>query len=64
MSLVNKHNIPSKLWMSKVEEEIDNQESSIPPKRKKTKEDKEFEEVEVESTGGGFNAGGEASYTN
>jgi hypothetical protein len=44
--------------MSKVEEQIDNQESDIPPKKKKTKEDKEFEQAEVESTGGGFDAGG------
>jgi len=44
--------------MSKVEDQIDNQESDIPPKKKKTKEDKEFEEAEVESTGGGFDAGG------
>jgi hypothetical protein len=27
-------------------------------KKKKTKEDKEFDEAEVESTGGGFDAGG------
>lgn len=44
--------------MSKVDEEIDKQESNIPPKKKKTKEDKEFDEAEVESTGGGFDAGG------
>lgn len=44
--------------MSKVDEDIDKQESNIPPKKKKTKEDNEFDEAEVESTGGGFDAGG------
>jgi hypothetical protein len=44
--------------MSKVNEEIVKQESDIPPKKKKTKEDKELEQLEVESTGGGFDAGG------
>jgi hypothetical protein len=44
--------------MSKVDEQIEKQESDIPPKKKKSKEDKEFEQVEVESTGGGFDAGG------
>ena len=44
--------------MSKVDEEINNQESNVPPKKRKTKEDKEFEKVEVESTGGGKDAGG------
>jgi hypothetical protein len=44
--------------MSKVDEEINNQESNVPPKKRKTKEDKEFEQLEVESTGGGKDAGG------
>lgn len=44
--------------MSKVDEDISNQVSSVPPKKRKTKEVKELEEVEVESTGGGFDAGG------
>jgi hypothetical protein len=44
--------------MSKVDEDITNQVSDVPPKKRKTKEDKETEKVEVESTGGGFNADG------
>lgn len=44
--------------MSKVDEDITNQLSDLPIKKKKTQEDKEFEELEVESTGGGFDAGG------
>jgi hypothetical protein len=44
--------------MSEVDEQIDKQESDIPPKKKKSKEDKQFEQAEVESTGGGFDAGG------
>jgi len=44
--------------MSKIDEEIDAQRSNVPPKKRKTKEDKEFEELEVESTGGGVDAGG------
>ena len=44
--------------MSKIDEEIDNQMSNVPPKKRKTKEDVKFEEMEVESTGGGEGAGG------
>ena len=44
--------------MSKVDEDITSQVSDVPPKKRKTREDKEFEQVEVESTGGGFDAGG------
>ncbi len=44
--------------MSKVDEDIDNQISEVPPKKRKTQEDKEIEKIEVESTGGGFDAGG------
>ena len=44
--------------VSKVDEDISNEVSDVPPKKRKTKEDKELEEVEVESTGGGFDAGG------
>ena len=44
--------------MSKVDEDINNQVSDVPPKKLKTQEDKETEKVEVESTGGGFDAGG------
>ena len=42
--------------MSKVDEDICNQASSVPPKKQKTMKI-ELEEVEVESTGGGFDAG-------
>ena len=38
--------------------EIKYQVSDVPPKKRKTQEDKETEKVEVESTGGGFDAGG------
>lgn len=44
--------------MSKVDEDITNQESQVPPKKRKTQKEKEFEQLEVESTGGGFDAGG------
>ena len=44
--------------MSKVDEDINNQVSDVPPKKRKTQEDNETEKVEVESTGGGFDAGG------
>ncbi|MGA8843776.1 MAG: hypothetical protein WB511_09325 [Nitrososphaeraceae archaeon] len=44
--------------MSKIDEEIDNQVSNVPPKKRKTKEDVEFEKLEVESTGGGAGGGG------
>jgi hypothetical protein len=44
--------------MSKVDEDITNQVSDVPPKKRKTQEDKETEKVEVESTGVGFDAGG------
>ena len=44
--------------MSKVDEDINNQVSDIPPKKRKTQEDKETEKVEVDPTGGGFDAGG------
>jgi hypothetical protein len=44
--------------VSKVDEDISNEVSDVPPKKRRTKEDKELEEVEVESTGGGFDAGG------
>ena len=44
--------------MSKVDEDINNQVSEVPPKKRKTQEDKEIEKIEVESTGGGFDAGG------
>ncbi len=44
--------------MSKVDEDIEKQISDVPPKKRKTEEDKETEKVEVESTGGGFDAGG------
>jgi len=44
--------------MSKVDKDITNQVSDIPPRKRKTQEDKELEQVEVESTGGGFDAGG------
>jgi hypothetical protein len=46
------------LDMSKVDEDINNQVSEVPPKKRKTQEDKEIEKIEVESTGGGFDAGG------
>ena len=42
----------------KVDEDITNQVSDVPPKKRKTQGDKETEKVEVESTGGGFDAGG------
>ena len=38
--------------------EIKYQVSDVPPKKRKTEEDMETEKVEVESTGGGFDAGG------
>ena len=44
--------------MSKVDEDINNQVSEVPPKKRKTQEDKEIEKIEVESTGGRFDAGG------
>ena len=44
--------------MSKVDEDINNRVSHVPPKKRKTQEDKETEKVEVESTSGGFDAGG------
>ncbi len=44
--------------MSKVHENIDKQISDVPPKKRKTEEDKETEKVEIKSTGGGFDAGG------
>ena len=44
--------------MSKVDEDITNQVSEVPPKKRKTEEDMETEKIEVESTGGGFDAGG------
>jgi hypothetical protein len=44
--------------MSKIDEEIDNRVSNVPPKKRKTKEDVEFEKLEVESTGGGAGGGG------
>jgi hypothetical protein len=44
--------------MSKVDEDITTQVSNVPPKKRKTQEDKEKEKLEVESTGGGFDAGG------
>ena len=44
--------------MSKVDEDINNQVSEVPPKKRKTQEDKEIEKIEVESTGGGFDARG------
>ena len=43
--------------MSKVDEDINNQISEVPPKKRKTQEDKEIEKIEVESTGGGFDSG-------
>lgn len=55
---VNKEQIRINNQMSKVDEDITNQLSDLPIKKKKTQEDKEFEELEVESTGGGFDAGG------
>lgn len=55
---VNKEQIRINNQMSKVDEDITNQVSDVPLKKKKTQEDKEFEELEVESTGGGFDAGG------
>ena len=36
--------------MSKVDEQINNQESNVPPKKRKTKVDEEFEQVKFEST--------------
>jgi len=44
--------------MSKVDEDISNQISEVPTKKRKTQEDKEIEKIEVESTGGGLDAGG------
>ncbi|HEX9317673.1 MAG TPA: hypothetical protein VF884_01930 [Nitrososphaeraceae archaeon] len=44
--------------MSKIDEDISNQTSDVPPKKRKTEGDKEIEKEEVESTGGGFDAGG------
>ena len=41
-----------------MDEDITYQVSDVPPKKRKTQEDKETEKVEVESTGGGFDAGG------
>ena len=40
-----------------MDEDITYQVSDVPPKKRKTQEDKETEKVEVESTGGGFDAG-------
>jgi hypothetical protein len=44
--------------MSKVDEDINNQVSEVPPKKPKTQQYKEIEKIEVESTGGVFDAGG------
>ena len=41
-----------------MDEDIINQVSNVPPMKLETQEDKETEKDEVESTGGGFDAGG------